>query len=503
MALFGPAIPTAILLSPEGQQEVYPATEHWWQNIITLRTASQQDRLRCPDCGQRLVFVCEGVPTPHFKHYRDTDGCLVRLEHDEARKAGKSSAWLRHQLVVGLRQALPAGTTVDCGQYLAGRTSDMTIRLPDATAFVLDVISQPPDLKAYAEKEAASPLPIQRIFVGRRVPAAVRGPAGVIHIGGGLNADHLQAALPLRVDSAHAARHAFYNLRAVADQPQSLLFYLPGRTYRQAGTLAILRGMLPDPDQTRWHGTLIKLPLDGASRLRYSRRHGFFIDDDIAVLKHYRQRLRGQRVAQAEFPAAHPVDRLWLRQRAALAEARRREQARAGAERHAAEEAAEAQRRYGVLMSVLRGEGLALLNNSPLPIPYPDRYTVQPLEWQARLVGFVHRAGVSFTLEAAVGWLRNRRYTRGYSVECELANMQAFWQGAARLGLVRLEPKDDLVIPLRRHAWPVRSPATASEPALCIMCATIALDPDLSLTRQWHLFDPATGLCICTDCPSE
>lgn len=501
MALFGPAIPTAMLTGPEGPREVYPATEHWWQNIITLREASQQDRLRCPDCGQRLVFVCEGVPTPHFKHYRDTEGCVDRTERSPERQSARANAWLRHQLVVGLRRALPAGTTFDCGQYLAGRTSDMTIRLPDGTAFVLDVISQPPDLKANAEKQAASPLPIHRIFVGRRVPAAVRGPAGAIHIADGLNADHLQAATPLRVDVAHAARHAFYNLSELKDQPQSLLFCLPGRSYGQASTLAIVRGLLPNPNHTSWHGTLLKTPLDGSTRLRFSLRHGFFIDDDTAILQHYRKRLRAGGATTTELPTAHPIDRLWLRRRAELAEVRRREQARLNAQRQAAEEAAEAQRTYGLLMSVLRQEGLGLLGAKPIPVPLPDLYTVSPLEWQARLIGFVHRAGVAFTLGAAMGWLRNRRYVRGCREQDELANMEALWQGAARLGLVRYA-SDDQIIPLRRHTWPLRGPADG-RPALCIMCATISLDPDLALTRDWHVCDPAYGICICSDCPTE
>jgi hypothetical protein len=502
MALFGPAIPTAILLSPAGPQEVHPAAEHWWQNIVTLRQASQQDRLRCPDCGQRLVFVCEGVPTPHFKHYRDTDGCNDQTERSPDRQAARANAWLRHQLVVGLRHALPPGTTFECGQYLAGRTSDMTICLPNGTAFLLDVITQPPDLQAFAQKEADSPLPIQRIFAGRRVPAAVRRPAGIIHITDGLNADHLQAAMPMRADVAHAARHAFYNLSQLDHQPQSLLFYLPGRSYGEAGTLAIVRGLLPDPHRPSWHGTLVKTPLDGRSRLRFSLRHSFFVDDDIAILRHHQRRLRGARALRRDFPNTHPLDRLWLRHRADLAEGRRRELAREGAQRQAAEEAAEAQRRYGLLMSVLRQEGLSLLDAKPIPVPYPDLFSVPPTEWQSRLVGFVHRAGVSFTLGAANGWLRNRRYTRGYREQDELANMQALWQGAARLGLVRFDPGGDLVVPVRRHPWPLQGPADGA-PALCIMCATLELEPNLVLTRHWQVADPTYGICICTNCLTE
>ncbi|HYF76299.1 MAG TPA: hypothetical protein VD973_04155 [Symbiobacteriaceae bacterium] len=507
MALFGPAIPTAMLLGPEGPTEVYPAAEHWWQNIITLREASQRDRLRCPDCGQRLVFVCEGVPTPHFKHYRDTEGCNDQTERSPDRQAARANAWLRHQLVVGLRRALPPGTAFDCGQYLAGRTSDMTIRLPNGTAFVLDVITQPPDLQAFAQKEADSPLPIQRIFAGRRVPAAVRGAAGIIHITDGLNADHLQASLPLRADVAHAARNAFYNLSQMNDHPQSLLFCLPGRTYGEPGTLAIVRGLLPDPHRPSWHGTLVKTPLDGSSRLRFSLRHSLFVDDDVAILRHHQRRLRGARALRSDFPNAHPLDRLWLRHRADLAEARRRELARQGAQRQgaqrqAAEEAAEAQRRYGVLMSALRQEGLSLLDAKPIPVPFPDRYSVPPLDWQSRLVGFVHRAGVSFTLDAACGWLRNRRYTRGYREQDELSNMQALWQAAARLGLVRFDPDEDLVVPVRRYPWPVTGPAEGA-PALCIMCATITLEPDLTLTHDWRVADPVHGICICTNCVIE
>lgn len=498
MALFGPAIPTAVLLSPEGPSEVHPASESWWQNIITLREASQQDRLRCPDCGQRLVFVCEGVPTPHFKHYRDTEGCNESAERDPERHAKRANAWFRHQLVVAFRRVLPEGTAFDCGQYLANRSSEIRVTLPGGKEFTLEVVAQPPDMAQLAARQQPHRV---TVFVGKRVPAAVAraglgGPTPV-RIADGLNADHLAAAMPYRVDIAHAARHAFYNLASLDGEPSTLLFFLPGRTQTEPGTLAILRGLMPNPDVTCWHGTVIKTRLVEGAHVRFSLRHGFHTGEDTAVLTYYRKRQRLQRIH--DFPGAHPVDRLWLRRKAELDRIRRLEQERIAAERQRAESFAAAERLYGALLSVLRHEGLDLLQGRALPVPRPELYAVPPIDWQARLLGFVQRAGLVFTVGAAASWLRYRGYVRQYNELAELRNQQAFWQAADRVGLVRYE-SDERIVPLRPFAWPVAE-AGVGEKGLCIICATVHADRDLHLTDEWRVHDPVHGLCICLDCP--
>lgn len=103
---------------------------------------------------------------------------------------------------------------------------------------------------------------------------------------------------------------------------------------------------------------------------------------------------------------------------------------------------------------MLRHEGLNLLQGSLLPVPEPHLYRVPAAEWQPRLIGFVQRAGVAFTVGAAAAWLRYRGYVRFQSDLAELENMRAFWQAAALPGLVRYD-SEDRILPLRHYAWAV------------------------------------------------
>lgn len=302
MTLIGPAIPTALLHAPEGKREVHPAMDEWWLNLQPLRRASREGALSCPDCGGRLVFCVENLPTPYFKHYRGS--CLLEGEGeagDRSRPSGGRSSWFRHHLVTALRRILPGGTRVACGDFLFARSQGMRITLPDGRGFQLEVVHQPLDLETWAQKSLACEqegVPLFFLFTGDRIPAGLPitpGPAATVVTLQGLNADHDAIALPLPVDIAHALREDGYRLPTLETLPRTLFFFQPGRRRDDSGTLAILRGLLPDPRQTgTWHGRLVTAPMvgDGKGPVRFSLRHGFYTEADLAVLNGARRRLR-------------------------------------------------------------------------------------------------------------------------------------------------------------------------------------------------------------------
>lgn len=502
MSNYGPAIPTAILRRPEGSQEVHPAMDEWWLNLQPLRLASRQGRLACPDCGGRLVFCVENLPTPYFKHFRGS--CIVETESKPSIGAETTRSWFRHHLVTALRRVLPPGTRMACADYLFGRAAGMRITLPNGQAFQLEVVRDALDLEVWGQKvlEAEQEeVPLFFLFTGPRIPAglpikpAAEPQVVTVH---GLNADHDAIAASLRVDMAHALFESGYALPALETRPRSLFFFQPGRSQHAHGTLAILRGILPDPHRPgRWHGRLLTAPMlgDGQGPVRFSLRYGFYLPDDLAALRWARRTLRRRLDSAWEEEAARRAADL-TRVQAEVARARAQEAGRLAREAAFRKEADRSrqtlQEQQARFWEVLRREGLDLLEGVMLDVPYPLLYRLPEEEWQPRLLAFALRAGVPFSAASAAAWLKAKVGLRGWQGPAEIENMQAFWQEVAGLGLVRCEPEGQ-IIP-RPYRWPVQrgDDAVYAVPATCILCEQPSPD--------WVVYDPACGLCRCTPC---
>lgn len=532
IALYGPAIPTAFLNQPNcAPQVVHPAADRWWHNLKELRLASQAGRLSCPDCGQRLVFVCEKVPTPYFRHYRDEQDCVA--ESSAARYERRAQGWVRHQLVVAFRSVLPEGTRLACDEYLANRSPAMTVHLAGGRSCTLEVVTEPQELAPFMQRQATgSWLPI---FVGRRIPPAVleaaRGMAdgqvtGVVLAG--LNADHVAAIQPLRVDMAHAAAGQFYDLPLLAGEPGSLLFFQPGPRREDVSHLLVVRGLMPHPTETAWHGCLVKGPMVPGA-VSFSARHGFHTPVDVAVLVQmrdlFRRRRRGRQPgARADAAACmHPLRRAWQTKAALMEQAERRRKAEEAAERerveavrreiadHQAREArrleearAEAERRRLAdaqwrerardrLWERLQQEGAALLEREAVPVPHPDAFAVPPLVWQGAFLAFAARAGLPFTQDHCLDWLRGRF---AWVVEQPplpreswhaTVSVRSFLEDAVRRQL--LDRRGSQMRPVELWPWPAGQ--TAGMPAaICLLCGAVV--------NYYDAYDPETGFCRCT-----
>lgn len=531
MALYGPSIPAALLHAGDSTQLVHPASDQWWHNLQQLRLASQTSRLSCPDCGQRLVFVCEKVPTPYFRHYRDEAECAEEQGGASERRA---QGWLRHQLVVALRRALPPGTRLDCDEYLANRSPSITVGLPKGARLVLEMITESQELAPFLARQAecrAAGTPLLAVFVGRRIPAAVAEAARVLGHGGvasvkvtGLNADHDAAAAAYRVDMAHAAADGFYALPLLAGAPRSLLFFAQAPQREAESHLLLLRGLLPDPGQTAWHGRVIKVAM-ASGQLGVSRQHGLYAAADVAVLQQMRRLFaRQRRGVRRATPGSriHPLDRRWAAKRdllsaeqarraAAEAEERRQVEAirRQVAEHQAREEeslrqarAAEEERRQGeanrrqaartTIARLLVAEGTALLGAEPVPVPYPQPFAAPPLRWQAAFLGFAYRAGLPFTADDCLNWLRG---DFPWVVEQKLLpaeswqatqSVRAFLAGAEERGLLA---KVNRCYHPGQWTWPEARGTTPGTTAFCLLCGKEA--------STWVDYDPASGYCRC------
>lgn len=531
MALYGPSIPAALLHAGDSAQLVHPASDQWWHNLQQLRLASQTSRLSCPDCGQRLVFVCEKVPTPYFRHYRDEADCVEEQGGTAERRA---QGWLRHQLVVAFRRALPPGTSLECDEYLANRSPSMTVGLPQGARLVLELISESQELAPFLARQAecrAARTPLLTVFVGRRIPAAVAEAARLLGHGGmaavtvtGLNADHDAAARAYRVDMAHAAADGFYGLPLLAGAPRTLLFFAAAPHREADSHLLLLRGLLPNPALTAWHGRVIKVAM-APGQLGASLRHGLYTAEDVTVLQQMRrlfgrQRRGIKRAGQGSY--VHPLTRRWEAKRSLLeaeqarraaeeAEAHRRVEdvRRQVAEHQAREEealrrarAAEEERRQraaqrrqqarSTIARLLVAEGTALLGEEPVPVPYPQPFAASPWVWQAAFLGFAYRAGLPFTTDDCLNWLRG---DFPWVLEEKLLpkeswqatqSVRVFLTGAEERGL--LARVDRLYHP-GQWPWPTRerTPGTA---AFCLLCG--------EETEHWFDYDPASGYCRCT-----
>lgn len=494
-------MPTAILLAPEGRREVYPASERWWDKVVELRQASQGNLLRCPECDLRVVYVCEGVPTPYFKHYRDEQGCMDAGE-DAGGQERRARAWLRHHLVVAFRLALPAGTRLDCDRYLGNRAPWFTMTLPDASSCVLNVVSQPLDLGEWSKLQAelaGTGLPVFHLFAGRRVPAAVHeAPFGMskVILSGGLNADHLDAARPYLTDVAHAVRHGFYDLKALEADPRTLFFFEAGRTRDEAATLAILRGLMPEPGATVWHGSVVKVPLVEGSpdRLQLSGRHGFFTRHDIEQVSFCRRRWRTYRVRRPRLGAPGPAET--HKHPLRLSWEMKREQLRLEREALPRQEALD----YARLMAVLKAEGDRLLQGEILPVVEETLYSVGLYEWETALLGYMYRHGAPLSLTDAVAWVRDQGFVDQQNEFLEWENMRAFWVAAADDGLLRRHG-DGRLSAATSFPWPVHGATHPGvpQPAVCVVCATVK--GDRRRKPRWRVYDPETSTCKCTTCP--
>jgi hypothetical protein len=534
MALYGPSIPAAVYHTPDGApQVVHPAADRWWHNLQDLRLASQSNRLSCPDCGQRLVFVCEKVPTPYFRHYRDTEECVE--ESSAARYERRVQGWLRHQLVVAFRSVLPAATRLECEEYLANRRPSMGVHLPEGGSFTLEVISEPQELAAFLQRQKEG-APLVPVFVGRRIPAAVAEAARQLGSGGlarvalsGLNADHDAAARPLRVDMAHAASSQFYNLPLLAGEPRSLLFFLPGQQREDVSYLLLVRGLMPHPHETAWHARVIKVPMV-AGGVGCSLRHGFYTSADVEALRQmrdlFRRRRRGRPSQQHEGADRfqHPLSRAWqakgaLMERAEAErkaqeeaerrrieqvqreiaehqarEARRVQEARAEAERRRQADAAWRERTRAGLWQRLQAEGAELLGGRFAAVPHPEAFAVPPAVWQGAFLAFAVRAGRPFTLDHCLDWLRGDclwvtpqpilpRESWSATV-----SVRAFLEEVVRRGL--LERDGTLMRPTKAWPWPSAGWPAAGTASICLLCGAI--------TGYFQAYDPVTGYCRCT-----
>jgi len=219
---------------------------------------------------------------------------------DSETETGPSGArsWDRHRLVLSLRHALPTGTRLDCGDFLFGRRSWIGVTLPKGDVFALEVSGRQPDLADWERRKAefaAIDLPFFCIFTGRQVPHAVGGADTGRIITTALKPAHDAAARAFPVDRAHLAVARHYRLdpvREVHGPPRSLYFFRPGQKPDEVGTLAILRGLIPDPFEVHsWYGRVLTAPMNdnGAGPLRFSLRHGLYTQADILTMRQYRE----------------------------------------------------------------------------------------------------------------------------------------------------------------------------------------------------------------------
>jgi len=550
MATHGPTIPTALMVTTEGRVEVYPAAEDWHQKVELLRYASQRRQLFCPDCGERLKYYAE-VRTPHFRHLRDVHGCTDEHKYPE-RAHARRERWFRNSLVSSFRQAMPPGTRFYADPYLGSQVPYMQVELPSGGAFILHVITEKPQMELWdrrKEEFRQAGLPVLHIFGRGRVKRAVElAEVGYspITIDDGLNADHKDAIRHLLVDYAHTARQNFYDVPTMNAKPGTLYFFEEGATPNDVGELTILRGLLPDPDDTVWHACALKVGMSGQGqdRLRFTLRHGFYVTDDLDVLiwirDGWRKRRRSKREQAKPIPPSetrlHPLQARWEQkqaEKAAEQERIRAEEAAAEAERLAEEErkqreaektrlerqaALEALREknsrelekvrttYGQLIPILITEGKQALQGRAVPVPHPEVFQQPADVWQAAIVGFAYRARLDFSDHQAADWLSWRGFSKAGARRSGLANMQAFWTELAKFGFCRTR-RDRYgtlwVTPTPSKlafTWPASTVSGAvKEPALCVLCAAGNEQVKLALTERWRFHDPANGLCLCFD----
>jgi hypothetical protein len=531
MSLYGPAIPAALLDQEDGApQVVHPAADRWWHNLKELRLASQAGRLSCPDCGQRLVFVCEKVPTPYFRHYRDTEDCVA--ESSAVRYERRVQGWMRHQLVVAFRSVLPPGTSLSCDEYLANRRPTMAVQVPGRPPCTLEVVTEPQELAPFLQRQAEGPwVPV---FVGRRIPPAVLeaargmadGQAAQVELAG-LNADHVAAARPLRVDMAHAAAGQFYDLPLLAGEPGSLLFFQPGPRREDLSHLLLLRGLMPHPTETAWLGQVVKAPMVPGA-VAFSTRHGFYTPADLAVLRQmrdlFRRRRRGRPPgARTDAAYVHPLRRAWQTKAALMEQGEAKRRAEEAAERERAEairreiaehHAREAQRLQEAEAEVgrrrladaqwrqrtrerlwhrLQQEGAVLLEGEAVRVPHPEAFAAAPLVWQGAFLAFASRAGLPFTQDQCLNWLRGQFAW----VVAEPLLPRESWQATVSVrqflaDAVRrqlLEQNGNRLRPAELWLWPGEQP-TGTPPAICLLCGAVV--------NYYDAYDPDTGFCRCT-----
>lgn len=541
MATHGPTIPTALMVTTQGRVEVHPAAEDWYQQVETLRYASQRGQLFCPDCGERLKYYSE-VRTPHFRHLKDTVGCTDEVRYPD-RANRRREKWFRNSLVASFRQVFPPGTSFLADDYLGNHDSHLVVRLPSGSSFILHVITEKPDMQVWERRRTefeATGLPIVHVFGRGRVKGAVRnapiGRTGIL-VDDGLNADHIDSLRPLLVDIAHVAKESFFDLPVLKADPATLYFFEPAESPNNPGLLTIIRGLMPSTEDTVYHGVALKVETTGhgQGRLRFSLRHGFYATDDLDVLIWLRNGWRRRRqkgphnLLRPSAARKHPLRLRWEQKQADLAaeqdrlrrehvrlqaeaEAQRAQQQKFRAEQLAALRAAnkreaelEQQGRevFDNLMRLLPLEGAEVLRGRAFPVSDPAVFTVPLSEWQAALLGYAYRARIPFTEHEAALWLLWRGYAAGRTVQAVQEITKPFWKGTQAAGLLTIgtDRRDDLITPITvpgAYRWPVAVKAQVDNtPALCVICAAAGRNPSYRMTDDWRYHDPANRLCLC------
>lgn len=507
MAVLGPAIPDAILKTAHGEEIAYLASDRWWRQIPVLREASQQNRLACRDCGERIVLVSEGVPAPFFKHWRDTKECIPPNGGGVSDRRRRSL--LRHQIVVALRAVLPVGTPVDCDEYLAGRRPSVTINPDRPGCAVIEISVDPPEMAEWDRRQeagAASGVPVYHLFADQRVPGRILGIQKqrwqLLRIQGALNADMIKAIRHSNVDMACALQFKCYDHTRVAESPGTLFYFLPGRSPYEGGSLILMRGILPHLGQTAWTGVAYRVPMV-ADEVRFSPRHGFYTPSDLAMMRRYREyfsRLRAkQRKVDPLGPATshrHPLLSAWLRKVSGSEQQREQTGAKEPAAAAPVPVASPVidmtvHEEYLRLMEVLYEEGNALLGGRTLPCK-AELYTVDPSFWQAVLIGFLWRAGLRFELHRALTWLQDQEFITAANRPYVALDLPNFWRAAVELGVTRQSA----------YQWRYDSSRDRVQvpPALCIICSMTTAESERKLTAAWRLYDPVKRFCKCVKC---
>jgi hypothetical protein len=544
MATHGPTIPTAIMITAQGRVEVHPAAEDWYQKVVLLRYASQSRQLFCPDCGERLKYYSE-VRTPHFQHLKDTQGCTNEERYPD-RANRRREKWFRNSLIASFRQAFPPGTRFLADDYLGNHAPYLEVRLPSTGALILHSVTEKPDMQVWERRSMefeATGLPVLHVFGRGRVKGAIRnaeiGRSRIV-IDDGLNADHQDASRPLLVDIAHVAKENFFGMPLLKKDPATLYFFEASESPNAPGVLTILRGLMPSPTDTVYHGVALKVETtgQGTGRLRFSLAHGFYTTDDLEVLVWLRNGWRRRRKKRpTNLPSAaatwkHPLRLRWEQKQEDLVAEQERLQAEQERIRDEAKvlKAQQEQRRaehldalgatnersaeldsqskevFRNLLRILLLEGTAVLGGRTFAVPHPEVFSVPPTEWQSAILGFACRAGVPFNDDEAARWLMCRGYAERRDDETVQANMRAFWEGAeaARLVTTIADRWGNLTITPAKvegsFQWPIKDRAQAKKnPALCIVCAVGEEKPCYRMTDKWRYHDPANRLCLCVN----
>lgn len=317
MAQGGNSIPIAKMLTPDAPEPwryVTPLGYEWWEKMTPLEQAHREGRLFCPYCGGRVLYCCGQVKVPYFRHPENS--CLMGgpTAGDLAGpRTGARASMFRFGLARLLLEVLPRGTILNQKRAFLGaeEDEDLLFTLPSDDSFIVVVECNPDGYATLTERMAryaARAIPIYWVFCGdlhyRTIREAGRfadtrlDPLAVtIMQWGDLNRMSAEPYVDLAYEAATV--YPFQKVSA----PGSLLFYQPGNNRRELGMLIGLRGVLPAPmQQNRWFGAVVRGEVSHgkAHQIRFSRRRGFYFEQDLILLRAYRKQRTERRIRERQ-----------------------------------------------------------------------------------------------------------------------------------------------------------------------------------------------------------